>query len=404
MRKLVLSSLRARKASTFTLVLSVAASAAMLFALALMYTGVSQGVALSEERGGAELVVVPEEADAELSDAALLFTGLPTPMYFDASAVGQARQIEGVARVSPQFYSQSLHAECCDTDDETRIIGFDPQTDWVVSPLCEVDLSQGLADDEVLIGSKLDPLPDGTINLLGKTYKVAAQLAATGSDIDQCILVDIDVARDMSRGVEGFEHYWEDYGDPSGLVSTLLVDLDDGLSKSKRAAALSKLKKLGDLRVIERSSVIESSQESLSAVFAVLLAAGVVMLVVTVLQLLGRFGSMAWDRKSELALYRAVGATRRQIALVIGMEAGVVVGVGVACGVVLGLALYLAGNAWLSGLEAFPFVAPGAPVFVACTLVLAAAFLLVALVSILVPIRQIGRIDPSLAMQQSDIG
>lgn len=404
MKELVLSSLRKRKVQTVSMVLVIVASVALLFALALMYAGMSQGVALSKERGGAQVLVVPADAAAEVSDSELLFTGSPSPMYVSVDIADKIAVMDGVKRVSTQFFSQTISASCCDTGTETRIVGFDTGKDWTVQPLTDYDLSQGLADDQVLLGSRFDENTGDTIVLLGKTYRIAGRLAATGSDIDQCIMVDIDVARSMSKGLTGYGHYWKKYGSPEDLVSDILVDLDDDIDDSARTLVMRRIGNIEGVRAIERSAIVDSSAQSLSGVFGVTLAAGAVMLVVCVLQLFARFYTMAWDRKSELALYRAVGATKGQVAKLIGSEALVLTGAGVVVGLACGGALYALGRAWLSGIAAFPFVAPSPFAIAACAVGFVVVFALLAAASIAAPLHQIGRIDPSAAMQQSDIG
>ncbi|MVN48710.1 hypothetical protein GO728_15185 [Eggerthella lenta] len=53
--------------------------------------------------------------------------------------------------------------------------------------------------------------------------------------------------------------------------------------------------------------------------------------------------------------------------------------------------------------SAFPFISPDLGETRALAAVLAAAFALLALAAIAAPLAQIGRLDPSLAMQQGDI-
>lgn len=403
MKNLVFSSIRKRKVQSLTMVLVIAASVALLLALSLMYLGASQGVQLSKERGGAEVMLVPASAAANVSDADLLFTGSPTHMYLDSDIVDKAAKIEGVDQAAGQFFSQTISASCCSTGTETRVVGIDPERDWVISPLADYDVSKGLGDNGVLLGSRFDDYDDPTISILGKEYEVKGHLAATGSDIDQCILVDINTARTMSEEVPGYDHYWQEYGSPSGLVSDVLVDLDDSMSEERRTNVIRRLGNLEGVRAIERSSVIDDSQKSLSAVFVIMLIAGVLMLVVCVLQLFSRFYTMAWDRKAELALYRAVGATERQLRSLVCMEAAIVTGVGAVIGIVLGVVFFLAAIGWMQSGSAFPFVDPMPTTIVLCAVVVVVLLAIVAFLSILTPLRQMKKIDPSLAMQQSDI-
>ena len=400
---LVTGSIRKRKVQTITMVAVIAASAAMLLALSLMFIGVSQGVELSKERGGAEVMLVPTDVASEVSDSDLLFTGAPTPMYVNKSVAEKAAAIDGVERCSVQFFSQTISASCCSTGTETRVVGFDPKSDWIVSPLTDYDVHSGLGANEVLLGSRFDDYDDDTMSILGKKYNVEGHLASTGSDIDQCILVDIDTARAMAREVPGTDHYWQEYGEPSELVSDVLIDLDDSLSNEKRANVIRRLGNIEGVRAIERSSVIDSSQDSLSSVFTIMLVAGVVMLAVCVLQLFSRFYTMAWDRKSELSLYRAVGASEKQLRRLIDLEAAIVTGVGAVIGIVLGLVLYAVCISQMEAGGAFPFVDPSIPVMILCIVLLLVLFAVIAGLAIVAPLRQMRKIDPSLAMQQSDI-
>ena len=71
-------------------------------------------------------------------------------------------------------------------------------------------------------------------------------------------------------------------------------------------------------------------------VFLLLLVAAILMVVVTLLQLFARFYSTVWDRKSELALYRAIGASQADLKKLIIGEMGALVGVvGAACAMAL---------------------------------------------------------------------
>ena len=403
MKELIFSSLKKRKIQTISVVLVVAASTTLLFALLLMYSGVSQGVELSKERGGAQVMLLPSDADESVTDTTLLFTGSPTPVYMNADVLNKAAKIDGVAKVSPQFFSQTIQASCCSTGSETRVVGFDTKTDWVVQPLTDFDLSGGLAQDEVLVGARMSDYKEDTISMLGKEYKVAGYLAETGSDIDLSLMVDIDTARQMSRDIVGYDHYWNKYGDPDKLISSVLISFDENLSDSEQAMVLRRLGNIEGVRVLERSSVIDSAQESLSSVFAVMFAAGILMLVVCVLQLFSRYYSCVWERKSELALYRAVGATKKHLSILIGGEAAFLSGTGLVIGLVLGVALYFAGDAWLSSMESFPFVAPSILMSLAFAFCVIILFALVTFLAIIAPLKQLNRIDPSLAMQQSDI-
>lgn len=401
MKELVLHSLRMRKVSTASVVLSVALSVTVFFALGMAYGGVQNGVATSLARGGADLLVVPSSAADEVSDSALLFTGAPAAIYFSEDVYEKVAAADGVACATRQFYSQSLNQPCCSDDGMTRVIGVDFSTDWTVQPFTSYDLSRGLADDEIVVGSGASGTVGQTTMLLGRSFKVVARLDPSGTDLDASMLLNIDVARELSAQAQGLSYLWDRYGAPDALLSGVLVKVEDGADLARLTTSI---ENAGDVKVIRRSSVVQSSQEQLQTVFSVLLAAGVAMLVVTLVQLFARFYSCVWERKSELALYRAVGASVRQVRRLIEGEVALITGAGLVLGFALGAGVY----AWLVSLlgqsASFPFIALGPGPVAVLVAGLVVLFAVLALVSIAAPLRQIARLDPSLAMQQGDIG
>ena len=401
MKELIFHSLGMRKVSTASVVLSVALSVTVFFALGMTYGGVQAGVETSLARGGADLMVVPSSAADEVSDSSLLFTGAPAAIYFSEDIYGKVAAADGVAQATRQFYSQSLNQPCCSDDGMTRVIGVDFSTDWTVQPFTSYDLSGGLADDEIVVGSGATGAVGQTTKLLGRSFKVVARLDASGTDLDASMLLNIDVARELSAQAEGLSYLWDRYGSPDALLSSVLVKVKDGADIARLTTSI---ENAGDVKVIRRANVVENSQEQLQAVFSVLLAAGVAMLVVTLVQLFARFYSCVWDRKSELSLYRAVGASVRQVRRLIAGEVALITGAGLVLGFVLGAGVY----SWLVSLlgqsASFPFIALGPAAVAALAAGLVVLFAVLALASIAAPLRQIARLDPSLAMQQGDIG
>lgn len=164
-----------------------------------------------------------------------------------------------------------------------------------------------------------------------------------------------------------------------------------------------KLNLTAGVSYVENAETAERTQDQMRSVFLLLAGAAVLMLAVTVLQLFARFYSCVWDRKSELALYRAIGASQREIRGLIGGEVALLAGGGAIVGIVVGFILYRALLGVLADSLAFPFVSVGAA---GMMLLIAGIIVLIAVLSflsIIWPLRQVGRLDPSLAMQQGDI-
>ncbi len=403
MKQLVLHSLKMRKVQSLSIAISVALSVMILVTFGLVYGGVMQGVDASEKRGGADIMAVPEDSMQYIADTELLYTGAPAPVYMDKGVVERIASAEGAQKVSPQFYSQTLNASCCSANGETRLIGIDPSTDFVVSGLADEKAVLGLYDHTAIIGANVSGVYDGAIKILGESYKVLGSMAPTGSEFDYSIVINIDQARALSKNIEGYGHYWEKYGQPDNLVSCVTVDVADDETGAALNAVKGRINLTDGATALVKSEVADKSQAQLKSVFMLLVIAAIIMLVVTLLQLFARFYSTVWERKAELSLYRAIGASKGDLKKLILGEMGVLVGGGLIVGIVLG---FIAQAALLSIMQdgmSFPYLALGIAPCVGLVAGVIVIFAIVCAVSIFWPLSQIGHLDPSTAMQQGDI-
>ena len=396
---LVKHALSMRRAQSAATLVSVALSVAVTFALAISFFGVQGGLEKSRERLGADLMVVPADAAASLDQNALLFTGAPANMYMNASIGDAVAAVEGVARAEVQFFGQTLDASCCSASGPARLIGYDASTDWVVAPWTNTVLEGRLGAGQVVVGADLAGDFQGGGTVLGHNVEVAGVLDATGTDLDGSVLMDIDQVRSFVKETDKLRYLWDAYGSPDELISCVLVDVREGA----RGSVVQALSNMEGIAVIEAGTVVERVADQLGGVFCIVAAAALLLVVATLFQLFARFFSLAWDRRSELALYRALGASRREVSALIGGEAAILVGGGIAAGLVLGMLLYWAIPGMLASSGSFPYLPPSLGTCVLVALGAAMLFALVGFAAIAWPLAQAGRVDPSSAMQTGDI-
>ena len=400
MFSLVKQSIVKRKVNSFSLCLTVALAVATIVTLAVVYGGVQAGVAQNKERSGAQLMVVSREAANEISSTGLLFTGAPAPIYFpQEKAQALVADNSDVVRSTVQFYGQTLDESCCSTSGATRLIGIDFTTDWTVAAFAHEDLSAGIGDNRIICGCGAGGQKDGTVYILGKPYRVLDVLEPSGTELDTSIMMDIQVVRTISASQEDFAHYWEQYGNPADIVSCLLIDYGD---TAKIDLQMNRATSMG-LTAIQRSQVVDQAQASLSTVFQIMLIVGILLVISTAVQLFARFYGCVWERKSELALYRALGASKAQLRKLILAEIAVLLGTGVVVGALAGVILQGALVSSLAETTAFPFVALGPLQIAAVIIAIAIGFAIIGIASVVWPLSQINRLQPSVAMQQADI-
>ena len=84
---------RRRTQSTLTVTITMLTVLVFVMVLGVFQT-VNQGLALSEERLGADAVLVPKYAAAKGDD--LLFTAIPENIYMPIEMVEEVKQFEGI--------------------------------------------------------------------------------------------------------------------------------------------------------------------------------------------------------------------------------------------------------------------------------------------------------------------
>jgi putative ABC transport system permease protein len=396
--QIIWQSLTRRWVQSLSTLLAVAISAGILFALYLLYLGVSLGLETGSRRLGADLLVVPSEAGVD--PETVLFAGAPLNIYMDKAMAQQVAGVSGVDKITPQFFTQTLDASHCDLANATRLIGFDPDTDWVVQSWVRKLPGGAIGPDDILIGAKVEGIEGRVAQILGKKFNVAAVLDPTGTGLDDSILMPIETARSLAKESPYLQLFWGKLGDPQQFISALLVDIDENADKGNVAASIVNL---GGYEVIRSADVFNGIRDQMNVLFLIILGGGLLTVASAVFQFFARFFSLAWDRKGEWGLYRALGATRRDLKLLVAGEALALTLAGVASGLALGYLLYLLILFFLRQQQSFPFIEPSLFGILIGIAIIAALFVLLGIISAWFPARKSGEIEPSSAMALGDI-
>jgi len=400
MLRLIANSLLRRRWQSIATVLGVALGAGLLLAVFLLYRGFDQGLERGRQRLGADLLVVPSNATVDPDKA--LFAGSPLSVYMDSKFANEARKIPGVRNVEAQFFTQSLHLECCSIGVETRLIGIEAQVTGRLAKMSPEGRDK-LEDDEVIVGSELFAgigKSGALVELLGGIFRVAFRLEATGTALDYSILMPMESARNLAASSEALKAVWQEAGDPHRLISALLVEVTD---PSRIQEVGRSLEGLGPLKVIRAADTFQRFKRLMDAFVFVLAAAGLLTALGGVAYLLGHFSSVAWDRKGEWALYRALGASKpRMVQLVVGESTALALG-GATLGLPLGYALYRIAFARLASQNAFPFVAPGGALLLGAATGALLFYGVIGFLSAAGPALRVAQLEPALTMAQGDI-
>lgn len=299
-----------RRRAQSVLTVTITLLTVMVFVMVLgVFQTVSQGLALSRERLGADAVLIPKYASADGGD--LLFTALPENIYMSADVLNEAAALSGIAAMTPQFYAQTLSLSCCDAGEEARIIGYDSATDFILKPYLDEADQNGVQPDQLIMGGNFDDSFVGYNYLvLGRKFFVVSQLQPTGTGMDSTIFMDIDTVRDLCLESETLAADWQTK-DPLDCISVIMIKLQDGVDPSEFAA---QVEASGiDAKCIITGDTIASLQSQLDTIMVLMFALWMASLLIAALALVGRFNALAKERKKEIGLLRALGLRKHQV-------------------------------------------------------------------------------------------
>ena len=145
LKRLPLENLKRKPFRTAALVIVVMMLTLAFFGGSLLSMNLRNGLRSMQERMGADLMVVPQDTGAKAE--ALLTNGGSNTFYFTNDIENLVSKADGISQVTAQTYISSLAAACC--DEKVQIIGFNPATDFVITPWITSQFDGTLKDGEV---------------------------------------------------------------------------------------------------------------------------------------------------------------------------------------------------------------------------------------------------------------
>ena len=355
MRRLAVQNLTGKPVRTAVLTVLAALLALAVFGGSLIVTSLRTGLHSLEDRLGADIMVVPYEATTKTNLEAIVLQGATGYFYMDNARAEKVLSCEGIGQASEQFFLASASTGCCSLS--VQIIGFDPQTDFSITPWIRRSFGGELQKYDVVVGNDLNAFVGDTLQFYGTEVHVAAKLAKTGTAYDTAVFTGEDtikalIASSVERGMNQFTV------DPDKVVSCILINAADGYTPEEVVNDINiHVKKV---KAIQTKEMISGISDSLSGVRDVI---GVLMAAVWVLGLailLLAFTMSVNERRKEFAVLRVIGASRGMLAGLVLREALLTGVCGGMLGGVIGLAVIVPFNRAIEEQLGLPFLLPGA--------------------------------------------
>ena len=355
MKRLTLKNLKGRPARTAALTILAALLSFAVFVGTVSVASLGSGLDSLKARLGADVMEVPYEATTKKKFEDMILQGSIGYFYMDKSKVQEISQLEGVGRISPQLYLASTGSSCCSIP--VQIIGFDPQTDFTVTPWIKKSGGGELEKFDIVVGNDLNAFVGDKLSFYGVECNVAAKLDKTGTSYDTTVFTNIDtiealIQSSLDKGMNDFKSINSDR-----VVSCLLINAADGYAPEDVMNNVNlHVKKV---KAVQSKNMISGISSSLSG------AAGMIRSLIAAVWALGlvimllAFTMSVNERKKEFAVLRVMGASRGRLAGMVLKEALAVCTLGSVAGCAVGLLILIPFNGLIEQKLSLPFLMPG---------------------------------------------
>lgn len=345
-----------RPARSTALVLISAFLSFSVFAGTLISSALRGGFDALNDRLGADIMVVPYEAITKSSFENMVLQGNVGYFYMDGKYLDELSGIEGVGKISPQYYLASVKAGCCSL--RVQIIGFDPETDFAIQPWIKRSNGGEIGYMDVVVGNDLNAFVGDELSFFGEKVNVAAKLDKTGTSYDTTVFATRDTVRHLIEA--SVNKQLNEYGkiDAGNAVSCILIDVADGYSIDDVVNDINiHNKKIEAIRATDMISGISESLKGAGKLTGILTA---VIWILSLVILIIAFYMITGERKKEFAVMRAMGASRKKLAREVLLEGLWISVMGSILGVIFGAVIIFSFSSAIESSLGLPFLLPGA--------------------------------------------
>lgn len=321
-----------RPARTLMLVVAVAVGCAAIFASYMVARGIAESTERSFARMGADLIVVPEKTMVNITSA--LLTVQPTEETMPPDVIEQIRSIDGIATVAKQTcYKAGIMAGM--PEHRANVIAFDPVSDFTVLPWLSNHLPRKMQPGDIIAGVRRGEDLGQEIQPWGEPANIYGKLGRSNvGPFDESFFTTYDTVAQLSKH-DSDGKYSSPKFDPK-RVSALLVRLKTACTPEQIRFAIAQIP---GVKVIQGSTVVTSTRQSTTILFAGMIAFAMAMLLGSLLLVALLFSAIIAERRREIGVLQAIGAKRGDVITMLTTEAALCTGLGGMLGVILGGAI-----------------------------------------------------------------
>jgi len=333
-----LKNLRRKTFRTAVLVSAIALLVSLLIFAISFTVSVASSLKKSSERLGADLVVVPVGARGFAEE--FLLESKNTSFYMPISIIDKVKKIEGIETITHHTYLSSISGLCCDIM-PTRIVAYNPETDFIINPWLQKSLGRPLEIGEAIAGFGTSEnlglgLLDIEATIFNNRFKIVGVLEQTGTGLDHALFMT----------EENLKNIIESGKSPlkKGQISIIFTKLKKGYDPDFVGRVLEG--EIPEVDVVARSDMGEKFINTLADINKIFLLTTILASVLTTFLVWAIFSAIANERSKEIGIMRALGAKEFHIVKLYLLEVLVLGLLGSILGVLAGtyLSALLAGS------------------------------------------------------------
>lgn len=353
--KLPLKNIISYKKRTIGLILILVILTMSLFGGSIFIKSLNNGLDSLNERLGADIIVLPKDAESEVDLQNLLLQGTPGYFYMDKSILNDLESIEGVDRISAQYFLVSANADCCSV--KVQIIGFDEETDFTIKPWLHESYQGVLKDNEIIVGSMLSTKVGHTLKLYGKEFLVVGKLEKTGTGLDTAVYTTGDTVKTLIEAAEDKGISILSKQSPDDVISSVYIDVKDGYDIDTIVSDINLNN--SEVKAVRARTMMTSTSDRLGIISSAISFFVKIIWAFAAIILIAAFYIITGERKKEFAALRVIGVSRKKLGLLVMSEAIIIGIIGSVFGIIITGAFMYSFSVLIGTRLDLPYLLPG---------------------------------------------
>ena len=354
-RKLPFKNLINRPVRSVLLVLIAAFMTAAVFGGTVAAASLQNGLDSLTQRLGADIIVVPEDAESKTDLENILLQGTPAYFYMDKFVEDKLAAVEGVDKTSVQYFLVSANAECCTV--QVQIIGFDEDSDFSIRPWLRQTYDGRLGENEIIVGSSLSTRVGHTLKLYGVECKAVGKLDATGTGLDTAIYTTPDTVRRLIRASQEKGIGVLAKQSPDDVISSVYIKVKDGADIDEVAADINL--HIDGVQAVRTRSMITGTADKLAVISKSINALITAVWVLAAFIMAASLTVLANERRREFAVLRTIGFSGKRLGGLILSETVLICLSGTFVGILLTALTVFPFGRLIETKTGLPYLSPG---------------------------------------------